>query len=101
MNFFGFLFVNFWGKFLEVAAKCRRDSETAVEWFGAFDFFGWRNFQAEPRQGFFGFFLPVGAAKTLRCNGVPVTGFGCVLRFFLEGALFPCDHRITGPMKKL
>ena len=58
-------------------------------------------FEAEPSQRFFGFFLPVGAAKTLRCDGVPVAGLGGVLRFFFEGAQFPCDHRIAGSLKKL
>lgn len=68
----------------------------------SFDFFvRWGEFQTKPRQGFFGFFLPVGAAKTLRCNGVPVAGLGGVLRFFFEGAQFPCDHRIAGSLKKL
>ncbi len=69
---------------------------------GSLDFFvGRRNFQAQPREGFFGFFLPVGAAKTLRGNGVPVAGFACVFRFFFEGAQFPRDHRVVRAIKKL
>ena len=61
----------------------------------------WGKFQAEPRQSFFGFLLPIGAAKTLRCNGVPGAGLGGVLRFFFEGAQFPGNHRIAGALKKI